>query len=102
MFLAIDKDKAVFPIPGLEATIIRSLGCHPEVNLSSLSNPLLTPLNPSCLAISSIFFLASLTRSSALTDDFFRCPCVISYNLDSLLSYINIYSFLNLIIYYIY
>ena len=55
-----------------EAIIIRSLGCQPEVILSSLSNPLLTPLKPSCLAISSIFLLASLTKSSALTEDFFR------------------------------
>ena len=41
-----DKDNAVLPIPGLEAIIIRSLGCQPEVILSSFSNPLTTPLNP--------------------------------------------------------
>ena len=58
MFLAIDKVKAVFPMPGLEAIIIKSLGCQPEVNLSNFSKPVLTPLNPSFLEISSILLLA--------------------------------------------
>jgi hypothetical protein len=47
MFLAIDNTNAVFPIAGLAAMIIKSLGCHPEVNLSSLSKPVATPLKPS-------------------------------------------------------
>jgi hypothetical protein len=46
MFLAIDSTNAVFPIAGLAAMIIKSLGCHPEVNLSSLSKPVATPLKP--------------------------------------------------------
>ena len=52
------KVRAVFPIPGRAATIIKSLGCQPEVNLSSLVNPEGIPLNPSLLEISSIFFFA--------------------------------------------
>src|SRR5690606_9560610 len=39
IFLAIDKVKAVLPIPGRAATITKSLGCQPEVSLSNLSNP---------------------------------------------------------------
>ena len=46
IFLAIDNVNAVFPIPGLAAIIIKSLGCQPEVNLSNFSKPVLIPLNP--------------------------------------------------------
>ena len=65
IFLAIDNVNAVLPIPGLAATIIKSLGCHPEVNLSISPNPEAIPLKPSFLEISSIFFLAASTKSSA-------------------------------------
>ena len=58
MLRAIDKVSAVLPIPGRAATIMRSLSCHPEVILSTLSNPDGMPLRPSLLEISSIFFLA--------------------------------------------
>src|SRR5690606_15558093 len=54
IFLAMDKVRAVLPIPGRAATITRSLGCHPEVNLSNLSKPDGIPLRPSLPAISSI------------------------------------------------
>ena len=63
MFLAIDNAKAVLPIPGLAATIIKSLGCQPDVNLSSFSNPVDIPLRePSLFPISSILFFAWITR----------------------------------------
>ena len=52
IFRAIDSVKAVLPIPGLAAIIIRSLCCHPEVNLSISLNPDGIPLNPSFLEIS--------------------------------------------------
>ena len=54
----LNKVKAVFPIPGLDAIMIKSLGCQPEVNLSNFSKPVLTPLNPSFLEISSILLFA--------------------------------------------
>ena len=66
IFLAIDRVSAVLPIPGRAAIIIKSLGCHPEVRRSSFSKPEATPLKPSLLAISSIFFLASITRFCAV------------------------------------
>ena len=57
IFLAIDRARAVLPIPGLAATITRSLGCQPEVNLSSFSKPVEIPLKaPSLFSISSILF----------------------------------------------
>ena len=56
-YLAIERVRAVFPIPGLAAITIRSLGCHPEVNKSSLSKPVATPLKPSLFEMSSIFVL---------------------------------------------
>ena len=58
IFLAIDNVKAVLPIPGLAAIIIRSLGCHPDVNLSISKNPEAIPLKPSFFEISSIFCFA--------------------------------------------
>jgi hypothetical protein len=61
-FLAIDNTNAVFPIAGLAAIIIKSLGCQPDVNLSNLSKPVATPLRPSCPAISSILFFACNTK----------------------------------------
>ena len=54
--------------------IIKSLGCHPEVKLSNFANPDGIPDKPSLLAISSIFFFASITRSCALIVDFFIFP----------------------------
>ena len=50
--------KAVLPIPGRAATITKSEGCQPDVNLSSLSKPEGIPLIPSLFEISSIFFFA--------------------------------------------
>ena len=47
IFRAIDNTKAVFPIAGLAAIIIKSLGCQPEVILSNFSKPVATPLSPS-------------------------------------------------------
>ena len=63
IFRAIERVNAVFPIPGRAAIIIKSLGCHPEVNLSTLTKPEGIPDKPSLLAISSIFFFASITKS---------------------------------------
>ena len=65
IFLAIDNVNAVLPIPGLAATIIKSLGCQPDVNLSISPKPEAMPLRPSFLEISSIFFFAAKTKSSA-------------------------------------
>src|SRR5690606_41805607 len=62
IFLAIDKVNAVLPIPGRAATIIKSLGCHPEVSLSKRSKPEGIPLSPSLFEISSIFFFAWITK----------------------------------------
>ena len=47
MFLVIVKAKAVLPIPGRAAQIIKSDFCHPEVTLSKLVNPDGIPLKPS-------------------------------------------------------
>ena len=47
MFLAIDNTKAVLPIPGRAAIIIKSEGCQPDVTLSNFSKPVATPLSPS-------------------------------------------------------
>ena len=55
---AIESVSAVLPIPGRAATIIKSLACHPEVNLSKRSKPDGIPESPSLFEISSIFFLA--------------------------------------------
>ncbi len=74
MFLAMDKVSAVFPIPGRAAMIIKSLGCQPEVSLSTLSKPEGTPLNPSLFAISSILFLACITKFCAVSAERFRLP----------------------------
>ena len=86
MFLAIDKVRAVFPIPGLAAIITRSLGCQPDVSLSTSEKPDGTPLKPSLLEISSIFFFACITKLWAVSVDFLIFPCVTSYNLDSAVS----------------
>ena len=72
IFLAMDSVNAVLPIPGLAATIIKSLGCQPEVNLSISPKPDAIPLNPSFLEISSIFFFAAKTKSSADCVSFFK------------------------------
>ena len=40
------KTKAVLPIPGRAATIIKSLFCHPAVTRSNSVNPLGTPVTP--------------------------------------------------------
>ena len=80
---AMESVRAVLPIPGLAATIIKSLGCHPEVSLSSLSKPDGIPLSPSLLAISSIRFLACMTRFCAVSAERFKFPWVTSYSLDS-------------------
>ena len=58
MLLAIERDNAVLPIPGLAAIITRSLSCHPAVNLSILLNPEGTPLKPFLLETASILDLA--------------------------------------------
>lgn len=50
IFFAIDSTKAVFPMAGRAAIIIRSDFCQPDVSLSNLGKPLLRPLNPSLLA----------------------------------------------------
>ena len=73
-----DKVKAVLPIPGRAATMIKSLSCHPEVSLSNLSKPDGTPLIPSLLEISSIFFLAWITKLCAVSVDFLILPWVTS------------------------
>ena len=74
IFRAMESVNAVLPIPGRAAMMIKSLGCHPEVNLSNFSNPVLTPLSPSRFEISSIFFLASKTKFCADSEDFLMLP----------------------------
>ena len=86
IFLAIERTKAVFPIPGRAAIIIKSDGCQPEVILSSFSKPVAIPLKPSLLAISSIRFLAWITKLCAVSELRLMFPCVTSYNLVSALS----------------
>ena len=54
--------------------ITKSLGCHPEVNLSNSEKPDGTPLKPSLLEISSIFFLAWITKLCAVSVDFLMFP----------------------------
>ena len=96
IFLAIESANAVFPIPGLAAIITRSLGCHPDVSLSSFSKPVETPLRPSCFAISSILAFALITRFWADSVDVLIFPCATSYNLDSASSKRSITSVLSL------
>ena len=83
MFRAMERVKAVLPIPGRAAIMIKSLGCHPDVSLSNFSKPVLTPLKPSRLEISSIRFFASNTKFCAVSEDFLMFPWVTSYSLDS-------------------
>ena len=78
ILLAIDKAKAVLPIPGLAAIIIKSLSCHPEVNLSILLKPEGTPLSPCLFDIDSILFLAWITKFWAVSEDFLIFPWVTS------------------------
>ncbi|MBS9768148.1 MAG: hypothetical protein KGV44_11520 [Flavobacteriaceae bacterium] len=47
IYRAIESTKAVFPIAGRAAKIIKSLFCQPAVILSNSVNPDGTPLNPS-------------------------------------------------------
>ena len=78
IFLAIERVKAVLPIPGLAAIIIKSLSCHPDVSLSISWKPDGIPLSPSFFDISSIFALARLTKLSAVWEFFLRLPWDIS------------------------
>ena len=76
---AIERVRAVLPIPGRAAMIIRSLACQPEVSWSSLVKPEGTPLKPSVLLESScIFFSAFSTKSPAASLERFRFPWVTS------------------------
>ena len=86
IFLAIEITKAVFPIPGRAAIIIKSDGCQPEVIASSFVKPVAKPLIPSLLEISWIFDKACLTKSLAPSELFFKFPCVTSKSLASALS----------------
>ena len=52
-FLANDSTKEVFPIPGLAARMIKSLGCQPDVIRSRAVKPVGTPVRPSVLPRSS-------------------------------------------------
>ena len=53
--------KAVFPIPGLAATIIRSDFCQPEVIASRDLKPLATPVTPNLVSfLDSISLIVSL------------------------------------------
>ena len=52
IFFAIEITKAVFPIPGRAAIMIKSEGCQPEVKASNLVNPVARPLIPSLLEMS--------------------------------------------------
>ena len=58
MFLAIDSTKAVLPIPGRAARIIKSEGCQPEVTRSKAAKPDGTPESPSCFEMFSILSMA--------------------------------------------
>ena len=58
--------------------IIKSLCCHPDVSLSISLKPDGIPLKPSFFEISSIFFLAAITRFSAVCEFFLILPCEIS------------------------
>ena len=63
-FKTIFNPKEVFPIPGLAAKIIKSDACKPAVILSSLLNPLGTPVIASfLLARFSIIFIVSKASS---------------------------------------
>ena len=86
IFRAIDNTKAVLPIPGRAAMIIKSEGCQPEVILSNFSKPVAIPLKPSLLAISSMRFLACNTKLWAVSELRLMLPCVTSYKRDSALS----------------
>ena len=78
-FLAIAKVKAVLPIPGLAATIIKSEGCHPEVSLSNSENPVGIPVSPcSFWESSSSIFCALIAITPTLIDPLFKCCWVIS------------------------
>ena len=75
----------------------RSLGCHPEVSVSSFSKPVETPLNaPSLLPISSILSFAFFTRVCAVSLVPLILPWATSYSFDSASSNKSITSVLSL------
>ena len=64
IFLAIVRVKAVFPIAGRAATMIRSVGCQPAVISSTLVNPQGTPLNSSFFLCNSFIFSRAFSTNS--------------------------------------
>ena len=77
-FLATESTKAVFPIPGRAAMMIRSDFCQPAVTRSSSVNPLGTPVTPSFwLAAISISFMAFDTVAMERPSSFARVLIVI-------------------------
>ncbi|MNY03848.1 hypothetical protein D3C86_1364900 [compost metagenome] len=78
--------KAVFPIAGLAAMMIRSEFCQPPVSLSKAVNPDGTPDNPSLSFNDLIFSIASFTNELAVSKPFLMVPLVISKNDCSALS----------------
>ncbi len=79
MFLAMERTKAVFPIAGRAAMMMRSEFCHPEVSLSSSRNPVSSPDSPdSRFAAASICSRACFMTGSIWVTSFFTLRCEIS------------------------
>ena len=84
MFLAIERTKAVLPIAGRAAMMIRSESCQPEVILSRPSKPVRRPLKPSFwLAAFCNISIASLMMGLICVTSFLTFRCEISNSLPS-------------------
>ena len=73
-----ERMKAVFPIAGLAAIMIRSEFCQPPVSLSRAVNPDGIPDNPSLSFSDLILSIASFTKELAVSNPFLIVPFVIS------------------------
>ena len=75
MLRAIDSTKAVFPIEGRAAMMIRSEGCHPSVTRSMAMNPDGTPLKALVFLLACSICARALARISlAFCTERLTCP----------------------------
>ena len=86
MFLAMESRKAVLPIAGRAAMMMRSEFCQPPVSLSISLKPDGIPEIPSLSFSDLIVSMACFTREFAVSNPFFMVPFVISKKLCSALS----------------
>ena len=78
MFLAMESRKAVLPIAGRAAMMMRSEFCQPPVSLSTSLKPEGIPESPSLSFRALILSMASFTKELAVSKPFLMVPFVIS------------------------